>query len=280
MERRDTLKTIGAMGIANTLGLGASGTAAADPGNGGSSRGGNPGRIGRYGGKKTFAPPDLGGFDHVLVSLAEPLIQGDWNSVEGAKRFQRDIMGRDDEEVEADRRAAEAFYEGRFGVTFEGDVGLFEPEESNDGTATLVPFYQNPDAGYNAYVVSGRAMPNNHEGEATNREEMLAGKVRDGGWIVRITEDTTLGGTHGGGEGFDIGAGGMLAYGDYNIKMGDHEAPIMIRYESEHPIPPLDMPVAFNCDLVHDEWGEGQVRGTTNVPGGGLRNVLTFPPSL
>lgn len=62
--------------------------------------------------------------------------------------------------------------------------------------------------------------------------------------------------------------------------MGDAEDPIVIRYESEHPILPLDMPVAFNCDLFHDEWGEGQVRGTTNAPGGGIRNVLTFPPSL
>lgn len=278
MDRRDTLKTIGAMGIASTLGLGATGTAAANPGDG--ARGKNPGRVGRYGGTKTFTPPDLGGFDHVLVYLAEPLIEGDWDSVEGAKRFQRDIMGRDDEEIEADRRAAEAFYEDRFGVEFPGEADLFEPEESTDGAATLVPFYQNPDAGYNAYVVSGRAMPNNHEGGATNRDEMVAGKVRDGGWIVRITEDTTLGGEYGGSEGFDIGAGGMLAYGDYNIKMGDNEDPIMIRYESEHPILPLDMPVAFNCDLFHDEWGEGQVRGTTNVPGGGIRNVLTFPPSL
>lgn len=49
---------------------------------------------------------------------------------------------------------------------------------------------------------------------------------------------------------------------------------------SEHPILPLDMPAGFNSDLFHDEWGEGQVRGTTNVPGGGIRNVITFPLSL
>lgn len=40
------------------------------------------------------------------------------------------------------------------------------------------------------------------------------------------------------------------------------------------------MPVAFNCDLFHDEWGEGQVRGVTGSQSGGIRNVLTFPPSL
>ena len=114
-------------------------------------------------------------------------------------------------------------------------------------------------------------------------EEMSVteGTVRiEDGEIVSITEDTTLRGTYGDGDGFDIDAGGTLAYGDYNIKLGDNEEPIVIHYESEHPILPLDMPVAFNCDLFHEEWGEGQVRGTTNVPGGGIRNVLTFPPSL
>ena len=276
MNRRDTLKTIG---IGALFGATA-GTATATPGKGGGSDSNNPGRVGKYNGNKTFVPPDLGGFDHVLVYLAEPLVEGEWDSLEQAKRFQHEIMGRDESEVEENRRAAEAFYEERFGLTFEGDVGLFEPEESTDGTAVLNPFYQDPDAGYNAYVVSGRAMPNNHDDGATNRDEMSAGKVRDGGWIVSITEDTTLDGTYGGSEGFDIGAGGTLAFGDYSIKMGDKEDPIVIRYESEHPILPLDMPVAFNCDLFHEEWGEGQVRGTSNIPGGGIRNILTFPPAL
>lgn len=281
MDRRNTLKAIGTVGIAGALGLGTSGTAAADRSDTADGRGSNnPGRIGNYNGAKTLTPPDLGGFDHVLVYLAEPLVEGDWSVVDNAERFQSEIMGRDEETIEADRRAAEAFYEERFGLTFEGDVGLFEPEESTDGSAVLNPFYQDPDVGYNAYMVSGRAMPNNHDDGATNRDDMLAGKVRDGGWIVSITEETTLGGSYGGSDGFDIGAGGTLAYGNYNIKMGDNEDPIVIRYESEHPILPLDMPVAFNCDLFHDEWGEGQVRGTTNIPGGGIRNVLTFPPSL
>jgi hypothetical protein len=282
MNRRNTLKTIG---IGALFGATA-GTASATPGNGGGggSDSNNPGRVGRYDGQKTFLPPDLAGFDQVLVYLAEPLVDGEWDSGEQAERFQREIMGRDEAATETDRRTAEAFYEERFGLTFPGEADLFEPEMSEDGTARLSPFYQDPDVGYNAYAVSGRAMPNNRDDGATNRDEMLAGKVRDGGWIVSITEDTTLRGTYGedygDGDGFDIDAGGTLAYGDYNIKLGDNEEPIVIHYESEHPILPLDMPVAFNCDLFHEEWGEGQVRGTTNVPGGGIRNVLTFPPSL
>ena len=285
MDRRSTLRTIGTIGVAGALGLGTTGVASADNHDtSGREKGNNPGRIGEYSGAKTLTPPDLGGFDQVLVYLAEPLVEGEWDSGEQAKRFQRDIMGRDDEEIEADRRKAEAFYEKRFGLTFEGDVGLFEREESTDGDAMLSPFYQNPDAGYNAYMVSGRAMPNNRDDGATNRDETLAGKVRDGGWIASITDDTTLGGEYGDeygdGDGFDIDAGGTLAYGHYNVKMGDAGDPVVIQYESEHPILPLDMPVAFNCDLFHEEWGEGQVRGTTNTPSGGIRNVLTFPPSL
>jgi hypothetical protein len=56
----------------------------------------------------------------------------------------------------------------------------------------------------------------------------------------------------------------------------------LIHYESEHPIPPAGrVPHAFNCDLFHDEWGEGQVHGTTGgTMAGGIRNVLTFPSTL
>lgn len=65
--------------------------------------------------------------------------------------------------------------------------------------------------------------------------------------------------------------------------MGDNEDPIVIHYESGHPIPPVAnrIPGAFNCDLLHVKWGEGQVHGTVGgTAAGGIRNVLTFPPML
>lgn len=95
MDRHNTLKAIGTIGVAGTLGLGASGAASADlsdASDGGDSN--NPGRVGNYGGTKTLTPPNLGGFDHVLVYLAEPLVEGDWSVVANAERFQREIMGR------------------------------------------------------------------------------------------------------------------------------------------------------------------------------------------
>lgn len=279
MQRRESLKMIGGISAASLLGLGASGSGAATN-RGSAGRPQNPGRVGKYDGSKTFVPPDFAGFDQVIVYLAEPRIEGAWNPTAEAERFQTEIVGRSREEAEANRRAAEEFYYEKFGLEFTGDADLYEPEQSEDGTAKLNPFYQDPDVGYNAYMVSGHGMPNFHDDGATNRDEMLAGKVRDGGWIVSITEDTTLHGSYGGSDGFDIGEGGTLAFGDYNIKMGDQQDPIEIQYFSEHPILPLEVPVAFNCGLEHEDWGEGVVRGTTNIPGGGIRNVLTFPPSL
>lgn len=143
--------------------------------------------------------------------------------------------------------------------------------------ATLVSLYQDPGAGYTAYVVSGRDAEN-HGDDTTNTDENLTGKVRDGGRIVNINEDATLGGRYGATGPSDVEVGGLLASGDYNIRLGDNEDPIVIHYESEHTISPAGrVPVAFNCNLFREEWGEGQVQGTM---AGGLRNVLTFPPTL
>ncbi|MEF8882367.1 MAG: hypothetical protein V5A34_07600 [Halapricum sp.] len=275
MNRRDTLKTIGSIGAASALGAG---TAGAQKSNG--KNGKNPGRVGPYGGQKTFVPSDLGGFDHVLVYMAEPKIEGDWDGVEKAERFQRDIMGRTTEEIMADREAAEDFYAERFGLEFASvdEDALFEPQTARNGKAVLNPAYQDPDVGYNAYMVSGRAMPNNYEDDATNRDEFTAGKVRDGGWNVLIREPLTLHGTYGGEDGVEIDAPSLLAFGDYNIKMGDRESPIVFRFKSSEPILlHLDQAAAFNCDLEHPEWGEGAARGVVGLPGGAIRNVLTFP---
>lgn len=282
MNRRDTLKTVGGIGVASLLGIGASGTAAAT-----NDTQRNPGKVGTYDGKRTLTAPGLGGFDKVLVYLADGEPTPDWDSVEEAEHFQCHIMERSTQEIVDDRNAAVEFYHERFGLDFprvEDESDLFTVVETQSGVdATLAPLYQDPGAGYAAYVLSGRAMPNNHGDTTTNTDEDLTGKVRDGGWIVTIDEDATLGGSYGAEGPSNVQAGGILAFGDYNIRMGDQEDPIVIHYESEHPIPPMTgrVPVAFNCDLLHEEWGEGQVHGTTGgTMAGGIRNVLTFPPML
>ncbi|WP_255152725.1 hypothetical protein [Halorarius halobius] len=279
MNRRNTLKALGSIGVAATASLGTASASKGGDGNDESPK--NPGRVNAYNGRKTLATPDLGGFDHVLVYLAEPKIEGEWDGVEKAEHFQREIMDRTTDEIMANRRTAETFYEERFGIeleSFDGEDELFEPKTTDDGKAVLNPAYQDPDVGYHAYVVSGRGMPNPYDEDATNRDEMRTGKVRDGGWHVTIREPMTLHGTYGGEEGVEIDAPSLLAFGNYNIKMGDQEAPIVLDFKSADPILVyLDGPKAFNCDLSHDDWGAGAARGVIGLPGGAIRNVLTFP---
>lgn len=284
MKRRNTLKSIGGIGLASVLGIGASGTASTSDRNGAENN--NPGRVASYNGDRTLVPPDLGGFDHVILYLAEGDPNPDWDRQEEAMWFQKEIMGRSTEEVVANRNAAVEFFAERFGLHFpdadEDDV--FETVDSTSGIdATLRPFAKDPNDGYTAYVVSGRAMPNNHGGDTTNLDPESTGKVRDGGWIAEIEGDAEFGGSYGAGGESGFEAGTIVLFGNYNIRMGDREPPIVLDYESEHPVPPAGrVPRAFNCDLRHEEWGEGQVHG---VSGGtmsptGIRNVITFPPSL
>lgn len=285
MKRRNTLKAIGGIGLAGSLGIGSSGTALASDQNE-QEESDNPGRVATYNGKKTLVPPDLGGFDHVLLYLADGEPTPDWDNVAEAEVFQREIMGRSTGEILADRNAAAEFYRERFGLDFpeaEAEDDLFTVVDSQRGVdATLSPLMLDPGVGYTAYVLSGRALPNFHGDGTTNTDTNTTGKVRDGGWIATINEDATLGGNYGADGPSDVVAGTILAFGDYNIRMGDKEDPIVIHYDSEHPItPPERIPVAFNCDLEHEEWGEGQVHGTMGgTMAGGIRNVLTFPPTL
>lgn len=69
MNRRDTLKTIR---IGALFGATAD-TATATPGQGGrdDDDSDNPGRVGDYNSEMTLVPPDLGGFDRVLLYLAD-----------------------------------------------------------------------------------------------------------------------------------------------------------------------------------------------------------------
>jgi hypothetical protein len=284
MNRRDTLKAIG---IGALFGAGA-GTATARPGGGHGGDGDtkNPGRVGEYNGSKTLVPPNLGGFDHVLLYLADGNPFPDWDGRAMAEFFHREIMGRSTEEIFEIRRRAIDFHWERFGIDFpypETEEDLFSVVDSQgDIDATFSPSMLNPGTGYTAYVVSGKGMPNTHGGGTTNTDTHATGKVRDGSWGATLNEEADLGGTYGATGESHVPAGAIVTFGEYSIRMGDNEDPIEILFLSEHPIvADPRVPSAFNCDLLHDEWGEGQVHGTLGgTMGSGLRNVLTFPPSL
>lgn len=156
MDRRDTLKAIGGIGAASLLGVGASSTALADEhANGGNN---NPGRVGTYDGYKTLVPPDLAGFDKVLLYIADGNPNPDWDGVAYAEQFQREIMDCDDDEIIEDKQAAVDFYADRFGLDFPdaNEEDLFTSVSSECGVdATLDPLMLDPDVGYTAYVMAG-----------------------------------------------------------------------------------------------------------------------------
>lgn len=148
MNRRNTLRTIGGIGLAGILGTGASGTAAAgDHGSGGRDR--NPGHVATYNGRTTKTAPGLGGFDKVLPYIADP--DPDWEGEVSAQRYQEEIMDRSREEALADKNAGIDFFEERFGLEFpEADMDTLYESVDTDGEidATLNPTMLCPGTGY------------------------------------------------------------------------------------------------------------------------------------
>ncbi|WP_316968814.1 hypothetical protein [Candidatus Methanocrinis alkalitolerans] len=200
--------------------------------------------------------------------------------------FQKDIMGRDEAGIEADRTAAMQYFLETFGLDFFGEEVVEDPTSVEamspqgacqmaelcdiEGVATFNGFMLDPRQEYRAYAVSEMTAP--AEGWA----------VRDGGWMVMTIEETTLYGTWGGEDGKVVPAGSMLVFGDYNIDTGDQ--PIIIHYHSGSPIIPGAEGIMFLCVLTNPEFGEGRAQGImvpktledgraqTNI-----RNILTFP---
>jgi hypothetical protein len=142
MDRRDLMKTIGGIGIAGAFGTG---RAAAQQGNGNANGGqGNDSGQGAgytpYGGKRTQTAPALGTFDHVLMYLAEGIVDGptespyaeegtehyDTGGVEGdpllAKFWHFDIQRRTVQEVIDDRQAHHDYILDHFGIDMQGSA--------------------------------------------------------------------------------------------------------------------------------------------------------------
>ncbi|MDQ3442173.1 MAG: hypothetical protein M3490_00980 [Chloroflexota bacterium] len=253
MSRRTGLKLTGAAGLAALIG--------------------QP-HLGSVGAQS--APPAPEGFDKTLVYMMNGVYDpNDTSTVPDGDTFLREIMGYTDEEVASELDRAEAFFRDRFGLDF-------SEAEAVDGMKTVEGamldtrgFMVDPRSEYRAYIISDESVP--AEGWV----------VRDGGWMASIQEDgATLRGEWGGEDGTEVPGGSFLVFGEYNIDTGGE--PIVIHYESGSPILPMgvDGIMAFSCDLLHEEWGEGRANGTVLAPedlGDGTvkqstRNVLTFLP--
>jgi len=217
--------------------------------------------------------PTPEGFRKLLVYIAEgPASAGSITDPDAVLAFQRDVMGRDRAAVAAYIDEAKRFYLRRFGLDFTGVDALTPVGTWEIDRATMRGSVFHPDHGYTAYVVS----------EEWVGEEGWT--VRDASFGVSITKDQTFHGTWGGAAGKPVRAGSVVTFGDYNIKVErpgrGRDGAIMIHFESGSPIAAdVDGTIHFICDLSHPEWGPGHARGTM-VADGGVRNVLTFPPSL
>lgn len=217
------------------------------------------------------AVPD--GFDQYLVYMAQPRSVEEPTVVnfETFKEFQAEVYGRDEAAVAAFREEAIAFYEGRFGLDF-SDAEVQEDGSQSIEGATLVPSFVAPETEYRAYTIGGLRVPS--EGHV----------VRDSSFNVMLEPGVTLQGEYGGTAGRVAEDGGMLAFGDYNILIpgpgaSGNDDEIQIRFQSTGPIVAnADGVMTFVCDLIHEQWGEGQARGIV-TPDGEIRNVLGFPVS-
>jgi len=214
--------------------------------------------------------------------VAEGVTTGEWDRIQRGDFFQREVMDRSPEEVDAQDQEAAAFFQEKFGLAFDGEdlgdgtVERIDGDGEGEG-AILHRFMQDPETEYRAYLVSG---------EGVYQSGAL---VRDGGYFVTLEEEMALGGTFGDDE-TTYPAGTFLVFGDYNIdpaRIRGRSEPIVIHYESGSPIVPGPNPFAFSCVLTHPDWGEGKANGTV-IPGGAvdggqsqhIRNVLTFPAQL
>ena len=206
------------------------------------------------------------GFDKVVVFMAA----GEYNSsvppAEGdlAMWFHKDIMGRSDAEIEAQKVAAMEYFNETFGP------GLPEP----------AAFGLDPRNEYRAYIISGMDIPS--EGWV----------VRDGGFIISFAADTMLHGEWGGIAGKMVPAGSILVFGDYNIdvtgpgnsgKNPKMVEPIIIHYQSAEPIIPeaINGGITFRCTVIAP-WGEGIAQGISYAQQedgrvqANIRNVQTY----
>jgi hypothetical protein len=166
--------------------------------------------------------------------------------------FHEGVMGRNQEELEAEEAAADAYFEETFGDLYTGDLIAFGVDPRNE---------------YRAYYVSGMRVPS--EGWV----------VRDGGFSTVLMDDGSFAGIAVYGD-YNIK---VTKQG----KGGPQPDPIVIHYQSAEPIVPnADGSLMFLCELSSesfDDFGGGLAQGISasrTVDGytvANIRNVLTFP---
>jgi len=220
------------------------------------------------------------GFSHMLVYMGtgifdpenlepRPGVTGCTGGFCDGEYFQKEIMGRNDDEILMLEIKAKEFFLQRYGI--------YVDDPSMIGRTTFEMFTFNPDIQYRVYVAAGTKV---------SSEGWI---IRDGGWKLEVIDP----------EGIDLGGelagmhadkGYVMFFGDYNILVTDSHGKLkeelVISYKSTDPaVIAEDGSMTFRCEMSQEEWGKGQGFGTfTFIPqeDGTIRangrNVLTFPP--
>ena len=190
-------------------------------------------------------------FGKYLVYTAAGVYDASVLPAEGdlADWFHRQVMGRDDAAIAAERARADAYFTATFGA-------LYTP-------GSLTAFGLDPRNEYRAYFISGESVP--PEGWV----------VRDGGFMADLSDG-----------GFVVF--GDYNIKATKAGKGGEPDPILIHYESVDPIyPQADGSLLFRCRLSSssfEDFGGGLAQGMSapqTLPDGrtvaNIRNILTFP---
>lgn len=219
------------------------------------------------------------GFNHMIVYMGtgifdpnnpnpRPGVHGCVGGFCDGNIFQKDIMGRTDEEILALENEAKKFFIRRYGIDID--------DPTFAGRAVFDSFTFHPDIQYRLHLSTDHKVPT---------EGFI---IRDGGFRLEITDPN---GIDLGGElaGSRIEQGHMIFFGNYNILVTNTEGKpideLIIFYRSTTPaVIASDGSMTFSCAMSHALWGEGQGFGTfTFLPraDGTIRangrNVITFP---
>lgn len=217
------------------------------------------------------------GFDRVVVFMATGTYDPSVPPEEGdlAMWFHGDIMGRTDAEIETTREEAMAYFNETFGL-------------NSTNSPEPVAYGVDPRNDYRAYYISDMDVPS--EGWV----------VRDGGFMINLTDDTTLYGAWGEPEGKVVPAGSIFVYGDYNIDTSspyigsqDNDSPDNVSPDNESPdnVSPTMTPIPGEPLVIHYQSVEPAVpdmvnngttfRCTAIAPWGeGIIQALSYPQTI
>lgn len=224
--------------------------------------------------------PPPAGYEEMLVYMANALVPLDEVVPVDGEKFQREIMHRDDDEVEQFRLEALDYFRERYGVV----------DADKDPRFLFGSYQVEPFANYRAYHIASENVP--AEGW----------EVRDGGWQLRVIDPAGYTWEAGEFAGQFATPGTYVLYGDYNIQTDDCEGrkacddprEITMHYRSRCPIAvdgitiPEVVTFKFSCEVFSERWGQGLGQGISQpdiTEGGSMfqynaREVITFSPKV